>query len=141
MKPIKLLFTTLVIVLTFHVQSHSQVIKVGAGAELRSDPPVGMITKITYDLGVLDPNLRISLDAAVLPNFEANLDVHYTFLREFGVDAYALAGTNFASNIGFNAGAGVNLEISKSLDGFGEAKYLINDSPQASIKVGILYKL
>ena len=141
MKPIKLLFTTLILVLAFHIQSHSQVIKVGGGVELRSDPPVGMITKITYNLGVLDPNLRLSLDAAVIPEFEGNLDVHYSFHREFGVDAYALAGTNFASNISFNAGAGVHIEISENLDGFGEAKYLINRSPQASIKLGVLYKL
>jgi len=141
MKTIKLLFTTLVILLAFHVQSHSQMIKVGGGVELRTKPPVGMITKITYDLGALDPNLRMSLDAAVLPDLEGNLDVHYSFVREFGMDAYALAGANFASNIGFNAGAGVNLEISDSLDGFGEVKYLVNDSPQASIKLGVLYKL
>jgi len=141
MKPIKLFFFIIVIVLAFHAQSHSQVIKIGGGVELRSEPPVGMITKVTYNLGVLDPNLRISLDAAVLPDFEGNLDIHYSFLREFGLDAYALAGTNFASNIGLNAGAGINVEISENLDGFGEAKYLINQSPQASIKLGVLYKL
>jgi len=116
-------------------------IKLGGGVELRSDPPVGMITKVTYDLGVLDPNLRVSLDAAILPDFEGNLDMHYSIVKESGYDVYALAGLNIAGQLGGNAGAGINLELSETLDAFGEVKYLINRAPQASIKLGLLYKL
>ena len=141
MKKIKFIAATAVLLLALQLQGHAQMIKVGGGVELRSDPPVGMITKITYDLGVLDPNLRVSLDAAIIPDFEGNLDMHYSFVKDFGFDAYALAGLNMASVLGANAGAGVNFELSKSLDAFGEVKYLINRSPQASIKLGLLYKL
>lgn|GEM_PF-1300713 len=141
MKHIKLFLVIPLFLFAFGQQANSQVIKAGGGVELRSDPPVGMIAKFTYNLGVLDPNLRISLDAALIPNFEANLDLHYSFMREFGFDAYGLGGVNLASNIGINAGAGINIELSETLDAFGEVKYLINRSPQASIKLGVLYNL
>jgi len=141
MRYVKLLLITTCLLLAFHLQGQAQQIKAGGGVELRSEPPVAMITKITYQLGALDPNLGISLDAAILPDFESNMDVHYSFLREVDFNAYGLAGINFAARIGFNAGIGTNIEISERLDGFGEVKYLINRSPQASIKVGLLYKL
>lgn len=141
MKKFKFLAAIAVLFLAFQIQGHAQMIKVGGGIEFRADPPVGMITKVTYELGVLDPNLRLSLDAAILPDFEGNLDMHYSFVEEGGFDAYALAGLNIAGQLGANAGGGVNVELSEMLDAFGEVKYLINRSPQASIKLGLLYKL
>ena len=141
MKNVKVFVIIAITSLALSLSAQGQTIKVGGGAELRSDPPVGLITKITYNLGLLDPNLRISLDAAIVPSFEGNLDLHYSFVREFGFDAYAIGGANFGTTIGGNAGVGVNIELSDALDGFGEVKYLINNSPQASIKIGLLYKL
>jgi len=124
-----------------HYQAKSQTIKAGGGIVVRSQPKAGMVTKLTYDLGVLDPNLRLSLDFMVIPPIEANLDVHYTFLRNSSLEGYALAGTNLANPTGLNAGGGLNFDLSPSLDGFGEVKYLINPSPQPAIKLGILYHL
>ena len=141
MKTIKALIIAAILLVAFNLNTHGQTIRVGGGAELRSDPPVGLITKITYDLGIFDPNLRISLDAALIPSFEGNLDLHYSFVREFGFDAYALAGANFGNTLGANAGVGVNIELAETLNGFGEVKYLINNSPQASIKLGLLFSL
>jgi len=141
MKKLTFLAAVTLLLLAIPIRGQAQTIKVGGGVELRSEPPAAMITKITYNLGVLDPNLRISLDAAIIPDFEGNLDMHYSFVKESGFDAYALAGVNMAHRWGGNAGAGVNFELSESLDAFGEVKYLINRSPQASIKLGLLYKL
>lgn len=141
MKTIKLFVSTLLIVFALSTQTQGQEIKLGGGLELSSSPPVGMVTKVTYHLGALHPNLRISMDAAVLPELQANMDVHYSFMKEMGMDIFALGGANFQRPFGVNIGSGIHVEMSKSLDAFGEVKYIIGSSPQPSIKLGVLYKL
>ena len=128
-----------IMLLSFSAQS--QVIKVGAGSELRTNPPVSMLTKITYNLGVISPDLRISGDFVFLPGFEGNLDLHYSFINEFGFNAYALGGANFAKKIGVGLGGGVNIQVTEELDAFVETKYIIKHTPEASIKLGLLYYL
>jgi hypothetical protein len=121
--------------------AHSQTIKVGAGSELRTNPPVSMLTKITYNLGLIHPDLRISGDFVFLPVLEGNVDLHYSFINEFGFNAYALGGANFAEKIGVGLGGGINIQVTEELDAFMETKYLIKHTPEATIKVGLLYYL
>ncbi len=121
--------------------TYGQTIKTGVGAELRSDPPVGAILKVTYDLDFLIENLRTSVDFMFLPKMEGNLDFHYSFLDDFGFNAFGIGGLNIANKLGGNIGAGVQFEIIEDIDGFGEVKYIIKDAPEASIKIGVLYRL
>lgn len=141
MKKATLIILFLVALSGFYTKSQAQVIKVGGGMELRSEPPIALITKATYRLDFLHENLRSSIDLMVLPDFEANLDFHYSFLSDFGINGYAIGGLNFASNLGGNVGAGIMVNLSERLDAFGEVKYIIKSSPEASIKLGILYNL
>lgn len=140
MKPIKLLFI-LLFVSAFSIKANAQQLKVGLGDELRKDPPVSLLTKITYDLGFLDPNLRTSGDFVFLPGFHGNLDIHYSITKEKGVNPYGLAGVNFSSSSGFNLGGGLNIPVSEDFDGFVEAKYIFKYNPEASFKFGLLLKL
>ena len=140
MKPIKLLFI-LLFVSAFSIKANAQQLKVGLGDELRKDPPVSLLTKITYDLGFLDPNLRTSGDFVFLPGFHVILDIHYSITKEKGVNPYGLAGVNFSSSSGFNLGGGLNIPVSEDFDGFVEAKYIFKYNPEASFKFGLLLKL
>jgi hypothetical protein len=140
MKPIKLLFI-LLFVSAFSIKANAQQLKVGLGDELRKDPPVSLLTKITFDLGFLDPNLRTSGDFVFLPGFHGNLDIHYSITKEKGVNPYGLAGVNFSSSSGFNLGGGLNIPVSEDFDGFVEAKYIFKYNPEASFKFGLLLKL
>jgi hypothetical protein len=140
----KKLFVIISLIIFAHLipkESNAQMIKVGGGAELRSQPPAALILKATYNMGFFDENLRSSVDLMVLPDFEGNLDFHYSFLNEFGVNGYGLAGMNFAKNLGANVGVGFMYNIQETLDAFGEVKYIIKNSPEASIKIGLLYSL
>ena len=123
-------------------QSQAQVIKVGTGAELRSDPPVGLIAKATYRLDFIHENLRASADLMLIPELEANMDVHYSFFSNFGFNAYGLGGVNIGPTFGTNVGAGLMYDFTERIGGFWESKYIIRSiNPEASIKVGILVKL
>jgi hypothetical protein len=129
-------------ILVIQTEAFAQNFKVGAGTELRSDPAISMFVKASYDLGFLDENLSTSLDLMFLPPIEANLDFHYSFFREFGFDAFGLAGVNWGDSVGANVGAGVLKNIAEEkIDVFGEVKYLINNNPQASIKIGLFYNI
>ena len=140
MKASKFLFI-FIFVTIFSFSVNAQQIKVGLGDELRRDPPVSLLTKVTYDLGFLDPNLRTSGDFIFLPGFQGNLDIHYSITKEKGVNPYGLAGVNFSSSSGFNLGGGLNIPVSEEIDGFVEAKYIFKYDPEASFKFGLLYKL
>jgi hypothetical protein len=140
MKPLKLLFI-LLFVSAFSITAKAQQLKVGLGDELRRDPVVSLLTKITYDMGFLDPNLRTSGDFVFLPGFHGNLDIHYSITKEKGVNPYGLAGVNFSSSSGFNLGGGLNIPVSEDFDGFVEAKYIFKYDPEASFKFGLLLKL
>jgi len=123
-------------------QNQAQVIKVGAGAELRGRPPAGLITKATYRLDFIDENLRSSIDMMVLPEFEGNFDIHYSFLSNFGINAYGIGGVNFASKFGANLGAGFMYGFTERIFGYWESKYIIKKiEPEASIKIGVLINL
>lgn len=142
MKIAKILFIGSFFFLLIQTISYGQNFKVGAGTELRSNPPISMFIKATYDLDFLNENLRTSIDLMVLPPVEGNLDFHYSFFREFGIDAYGLAGVNWGKYVGGNLGAGVLVNIAEEkLDALGEVKYLITHKPQASIKLGLFYNL
>ncbi|MFO8235087.1 MAG: hypothetical protein R6U04_06770 [Bacteroidales bacterium] len=118
-----------------------QTIKTGGGFELRTNPPVSIMIKATYDMDFLVENLRTSVDMMFFPDFEGNLDFHYSFLDNFGFNVFGLAGMNIANKLGGNVGAGIGFDIIEDLKGFGEAKYIIKDNPEASIKIGVLYCL
>lgn len=136
-------FITLVVAFTaISKQNQAQVIKVGTGAELRSAPPVGLIAKATYRLDFIHKNLRVSADMMIIPELEANLDIHYSFFSNFGFNAYALGGVNAGDTFGGNVGAGLMYGFTERIHGFWESKYIIRSiHPEASIKVGILVKL
>jgi hypothetical protein len=121
--------------------SNAQVIKVGGGMELRTNPPVGLIAKATYDLDIIDENLGSSLDFMLIPELEANLDIHYSFVDDFGINAYGLGGLNYGNDLGINVGGGFIYHLTDQYDAFGEVKYIIKGNPEASIKLGILYYL
>ncbi len=126
----------------FSKQNQAQVIKVGAGAELRGRPPAGLIAKATYRMDFIDENLRSSLDMMVLPKIEGNFDIHYSFLSNFGVNAYGIGGVNLATNVGANVGAGFMYEFTERIFGYWESKYIIKQiEPEASIKIGVLINL
>lgn len=126
----------------FSKHNQAQVIKVGAGAELRGRPPAGLIAKATYRLDFLDENIRSSLDMMVLPRVEGNLDIHYSFLSNFGINAYGIGGVNMASNFGANVGAGFMYGFTERIFGYWESKYIIKKiEPEASIKIGVLINL
>lgn len=123
-------------------QTQAQVIKVGTGAELRSNPPVGLIGKATYRLDFIHKNLRASADMMIIPELEANMDIHYSFFSNFGFNAYGLGGVNIGDTFGANIGAGLMYEFTERINGFWESKYIIRSiHPEASIKVGVLVKL
>ncbi|MFP4619987.1 MAG: hypothetical protein ACLFM7_01640 [Bacteroidales bacterium] len=140
MKTKKFLFIILFFGL-FSVAARAQTIKAGLGDELRVNPPVSLLTKITFDLGFLDPDLRTSADFIFLPELRGNLDMHYSIVSETSVTPYGLAGINFSKSSGFNLGGGANVPITDNLDGFVEAKYIFKYDPQASLKFGLLFVL
>lgn len=140
MKAKKILFIFLFITM-FSMSSRSQTIKVGLGDELRVNPPVSLLTKVTFDLQFLDPDLRTSLDFIFLPDLRGNLDIHYSFLSKENLNPYGIAGVNFSRMSGFNLGGGLNIPIKKELDGFVEAKYIFRYDPEASLKFGLLFIL
>lgn len=120
----------------------AQVIKVGAGAELRGRPPAGLIAKTTYRLDLIDEDLRSSLDMMVIPKLEGNLDLHYSFISNFGFNAYGIGGVNLSSKLGANIGTGFMYSFTEQIYGYWESKYIIKKSePEASIKVGVLINL
>ena len=122
--------------------SQAQVIKVGAGGEFRGRPPAGLMAKATYSFDFIDENLRSSADMMVLPELEGNLDIHYSFISNFGFNAYGIGGVNLASNFGANIGAGLMYSFTERIYGYWESKYIIKqDEPEASIKVGVLINL
>jgi len=121
--------------------AQGQVIKVGLGAELRSEPPVGMIGKATYRLDFIHKTLRTSVDMMVIPEFEANLDMHYSFFSNFDINAYGIGGLNIENELGANVGAGLMYGFTERILGFWESKYIIKNKPEADIKIGILLKL
>lgn len=133
--PFIILFLTV-----FSVSARAQVLKAGLGDELRLDTPVSLLTKITYDLDFLDPNLRTSLDFIFLPELRGNLDIHYSILSDDKLNPYGFAGVNFSNSSGFNLGGGLNIPITEELDGFVELKYIFKYNPEASLKFGLLYK-
>ncbi len=139
----KILFILAITVLFTSIESPSnaQVIKVGGGAELRTEPPAAFFIKATYNLDVIDENLGTSVDFMLLPQLEANLDFHYSFLNNFGMNGYGLAGLNYGRQAGANIGAGFMYNLNKTFDAFGEVKYIVKSSPEASIKLGVLYYL
>ena len=123
-------------------QTQAQIIKVGAGAELRGRPPAGLIGKATYRLDFIDENLRSSVDMMLLPELEGNFDIHYSFLSNFGINAYGIGGVNLASNLGANVGAGFMYGFTERIFGYWESKYIIKQiEPEASIKIGVLINL
>lgn len=129
-------------VFLFSKNSQAQVIKVGAGGEFRGRPPAGLIAKATYRFDFIDKDLRSSLDMMVLPELEGNLDIHYSFISNFGFNAYGIGGVNFASNFGANVGAGLMYSFTERIHGYWESKYIIKQiEPEASIKVGVLINL
>ena len=136
----KILFIFLLVTI-FSASTHAQVIKGGLGNELRLDPPISLLTKVTYDLEFLDPNLRTSVDFIFLPELRGNLDIHYSFLSKDKLNPYGLSGVNFSENSGFNLGGGLNIPITENLDGFVEAKYIFKYDPEASLKYGLLFVL
>ncbi|MBS3771572.1 MAG: hypothetical protein V5A47_00290 [Bacteroidales bacterium] len=140
MKAKKVLFTFLVIIL-FSMSARSQAIKAGLGDELRLDPPLSLLTKVTFDMEFLDPALRTSLDFIFLPELRGNLDIHYSFLSKDNLNPYGIAGVNFSRMSGFNLGGGMNIPITNKLDGFVEAKYIFRYNPEASLKFGLLFIL
>jgi len=126
----------------FAIQTQAQVIKMGAGAELRGRPAAGLIAKTTYRLDFIDEKLRSSFDMMVLPRLEGNLDIHYSFFSNFGINAYGIGGVNLASNFGANVGAGLMYSFTERIYGYWESKYIIKQiEPEASIKIGVLIKL
>jgi hypothetical protein len=139
------LFCFITLLLAFTViseQNQAQVIKVGTGAELRSDPPAGLIAKATYRMDFIHENLRTSADLMVIPELEANLDIHYSFFSNFGLNAYGLGGVNVGSTFGANVGAGLMYGFTERIYGFWESKYIIRSiNPEASIKIGVLVNL
>lgn len=140
MKAKRIIFIFLVVTI-FSVSARAQVIKAGLGDELRLDPPVSLLTKMTFDLEFLDPNLRTSLDFIFLPELSGNLDIHYSFLSKENLNPYGIAGVNFSSMSGFNLGGGLNIPIKNDLDGFVEAKYIFKYNPEPSLKFGLLFIL
>lgn len=131
-----------VVFTTISLQTRAQVIKAGTGAELRYEPPAGLIAKATYRLDFIHKNLRASADMMIIPDLEANLDIHYSFFSNFGFNAYGLGGVNAGPTFGANIGAGLIYEFTERINGFWESKYIIRSiHPEASIKVGALVKL
>jgi hypothetical protein len=142
MKKVFCFITLLLAITAISKQSQAQVIKVGTGAELRSDPPAGLIAKATYRLDFIHENLRASADLMLIPELEANMDVHYSFFSNFGFNAYGLGGVNIGPTFGANVGAGLMYNFTERIGGFWESKYIIRSiNPEASIKVGVLVKL
>lgn len=83
-----------------------------------------------------------------------NADGHYIFPSKDGLLFYPLAGLNFTrasvsvlgisastTEIGFNVGGGLNYDLSSSLTGVFEAKYVLSAFDQAAFNLGILYNL
>mgnify|MGYP006305953151 CR=1 FL=1 len=141
MKTHKQLIVTIFFILFVGFSTHAQTIKVGLGNELRKEPPLSMLTKITYNLEFLDPNMRTSIDFIFLPELRGNLDIHYSFGNDQGVKPYGLGGVSFAVDAGFNMGAGVDIPITEDLGGFSEVKYIFKYNPNLSFKLGLLYTL
>lgn len=140
MKAKKTVFILLFITM-LGASAHAQVIKAGLGGELQKDPPVSLLTKVTYDMGFLDPNLRTSADFIFIPELRGNLDIHYSFLSKDKLNPYGLAGVNFSQDSGLNMGGGLTIPITEELDGFVEAKYILKYDPEASLKFGLLFVL
>ena len=83
-----------------------------------------------------------------------NLDGHYFFEIDKGWILYPLFGINIAnvsskvnditftnSNVGINLGFGSEHNFDRRFSGFGEIKYVISDTNQLVITLGVLYKL
>jgi hypothetical protein len=142
MKKFFICITLLILITAFAKNSKAQVIKVGAGTELRSKPPVGLIAKATYRLDFIHENIRASADMMIIPEIEGNIDFHYSFFSNFGFNAYGIGGINLGNQIGGNAGAGLIYGFTERIHGFWESKYIIRShNPEASIKLGVLIKL
>jgi hypothetical protein len=86
-----------------------------------------------------------------------NVDMHYNFMTENGMDVYGIAGmgitmisfdydweglddlSSTSTNFGVNLGGGVSKSISKSLNIFGELKYTLSSGSFLSLNAGVLY--
>jgi outer membrane protein X len=87
-------------------------------------------------------------------SWEVNLDGNYLFGSGDNMAFYALAGLNYysvsvdfgggsvtASEIGLNAGAGMQLPLGSKLTGIVEAKYVVGNASQPVITGGVLFNL
>lgn len=81
-----------------------------------------------------------------------NADAHYILSDKDGLSFYPLAGLNLTrssatvlgisasvTEIGFNVGGGLNYDLSSSLTGVFETKYILSAFDQAVFSIGLLY--
>ncbi len=87
-------------------------------------------------------------------SFEVNVDGNYLFGSGDNMAFYALAGLNYYSvsvdfgmgsvsnsEIGLNAGAGMQLPLGSKLTGIVEAKYVVGNASQPVVTGGVLFNL
>ncbi len=154
----KLTFTLLFIVLSITMYSQT---KVGLQAAYGTNSEFGIGAKASFritDKFFASPSFNYyfgeSVQGASSSIIGINADAHYIFPGKNGLSFYPLGGLNFTrssvsalgfsastTEIGFNVGGGLNYDLSSSLTGVFEAKYILSAFDQAVFNIGVLYNL
>jgi opacity protein-like surface antigen len=154
----KLTFTFLFIVATTVMYSQT---KIGLQAAYGTNTDFGIGAKASFGISdkfLASPSINYffgeSAQGASTSVLGINADAHYIASDKNGLSLYPLAGINFtrssatvfgmsasSTEIGFNVGGGLNYELSSSLTGVFEAKYVLSAFDQAIFSVGVLYNL
>ncbi|AUC15526.1 hypothetical protein BTO06_10405 [Tenacibaculum sp. SZ-18] len=154
----KITFTFLFLVATTIMYSQT---KIGIQAIYGTDTDFGIGAKATIEISekfLASPSINYffgeSVQGASTSVLGINADAHYIISKNNGLSLYPLAGINLTrssatvlgnsistTEIGFNLGGGLNYELSSSLTGIFETKYVLSTFDQATFSVGVLYHL
>ena len=140
-------------------------IKAGGGLSLGTDANAGDVGVGIHLRGVYDINetWRATADFNFFfvedpfSFWDLNANANYIFSNNESSILYALAGLNFAtakvsidlgpfggnvsesaSELGLNIGAGGQMSLNETLDGFAELRYVIGDADQLVLSAGVL---
>ncbi|SNR15071.1 outer membrane beta-barrel protein [Tenacibaculum jejuense] len=154
----KLTFTFLFMMISIAMFSQT---KVGIQAAYGTSAEFGIGAKATFritDKFHASPSFNYffgeSTQGASSSLIGINADAHYVLSQKDGLSLYPLAGLNVTrssasafgfsasvTEIGFNVGGGLNYNLSSSLTGVFEAKYVLSAFDQALFSIGVMYNL
>ncbi|OSY88943.1 hypothetical protein WH52_04570 [Tenacibaculum holothuriorum] len=157
----KLTFTVLFLILSATAFSQT---KLGAQLVYGTNTEFGAGAKAIFSITDkinLSPSInyyfgKSAAGVASTSFFEVNADAHYSFESDDKLTFYPLVGLNYTrskasvsvlgvsastSSFGVNLGGGLNYDLSSSITGLIEAKYVLGNLDQAVFTAGVLFNL